>query len=94
MRIISSGSAIDREALAADYAFVDAAGQHGLEQAAKQVAVAEATMAVLGKRGVVRHPAVQIETASAGDTNLWTTGERHKFTAQTAEVDEAVDAAQ
>jgi hypothetical protein len=50
MRIISSGSAIDREALAADYAFVDAAGQHGLEQAAKQVAVAEATMAVFGRR--------------------------------------------
>ena len=45
----------------ADQPLVDAALQHGLEQPPQQVAVAEATMAVLREGRVVGHVAVEVE---------------------------------
>ena len=54
---------VDREALAADEPFRDAAGDRRLEQLAEQIALAKATMPVLREGRVVGHRAVQTQPA-------------------------------
>ena len=54
---------IDREALAADQPFLDAAPDRRLEQLAQEIAVAEAAVPVLREGRVVRHVALQAEPA-------------------------------
>jgi len=51
------------EAFAADQALGHAAAHHALEQLAQQVTVAETAVPVLGEGGMVRHVAVETETA-------------------------------
>ena len=52
---------VDGKALAADQTLVDAALQHGLEQPAQQVAVAEAAVPVLREGRMIGHLAVEAE---------------------------------
>src|ERR1700730_2205697 len=52
---------IDGEAFAADKTFLDAALQNGLKQSPQQIAVTEATMAVLRERRMVGHCAIEPE---------------------------------
>ena len=53
---------IDGKAFATDQALVDAALQHGLEQLAQQVAVAEAAMPVLREGRMIGHLAVEAQS--------------------------------
>ena len=54
---------VNGEALAADQALGDAARDHGLEQTAEQIALAEPAMAVLGEGRVVGDRVRQVEPA-------------------------------
>ena len=54
---------MDRERFAADKPFPDALCDHGLEQLAQKIALAETAMPVLGKGRVVGHCAVEPEPA-------------------------------
>ena len=63
MNVGADEARIDREALAADQPFGHAALDRHLEQVAKQVAVAEAAVAVLREGRVIGHRARQIEPA-------------------------------
>ena len=54
---------IDREAFAADQPLAHAATQHALEHVTEGVALAEATVAVLGEGRVIGHRSVQVEPA-------------------------------
>jgi len=59
----SDQAAVDREALAAGETLVDAALQDRLKQAAQEVALPKAAMAVLGEGGVVWDASLQTEVA-------------------------------
>jgi len=50
---------VDRERFAPDNPFLDAARHDGLEQFPKQIALAEAPVAVLGKRRMIGNVAVK-----------------------------------
>jgi len=54
---------VDCEGLAAHDPFLHAARNHGLEQLAQKIALAEAAVAVLGKRRRIRDAAVEPQTA-------------------------------
>ena len=54
---------IRRKALAADQPLRDAARHHRFKEMAQQITVAETTVAVFGKGGMIRHAVCQIETA-------------------------------
>ena len=54
---------VDREALAADQPFRDAAGDRQLEQLAEQIALPKAAVPVLREGRGVRHRAVQAQPA-------------------------------
>jgi hypothetical protein len=54
---------VDREGFAPDDPFFHAARHRGLEQLAQKIALAKATVAVLGKRRMIGNPAVQSEPA-------------------------------
>lgn len=56
-------AAVDGKAFATHEALGDAAGEHSLEEASQEVAIAEAAMAVHGEGGMVRHPAIESEPA-------------------------------
>lgn len=70
---------VDGKAFAADEPFSDAAGEHALEQAPQQVAVPEATVAVLGEGGMIRHLAFQAEPAEPAIARLrWASSQRRR----------------
>lgn len=54
---------VNGEAFPADQALGHAAADHGLEQLAQQIALAEAAVPVLGEGRVVRHVTLQPEAA-------------------------------
>jgi len=55
LTVVRDAAIVDRKALAADQALAHAAPQHALEDVAEGVALAEATVAVLGEGRVVWH---------------------------------------
>lgn len=63
---------IDGKALATDQPFGDAAGEHTLEQAAQEIAVAEAAVTILRKGRMVRYAALQAKPAepAVGGTDV------------------------
>jgi len=63
MRVGHDHARVDRERFAADKPFPDAPCDHGLEQLAQKIALAETAMPVLGKGRVVGHIAVEPQSA-------------------------------
>jgi hypothetical protein len=63
MRVRHDQTGVDGKALATDQALGHAAPDHRLEQLSQKVGVAEPTMARLGKGRVVRHIAIETQTA-------------------------------
>src|SRR4051794_11809943 len=55
--------AVDSEGRPINQPFCHAASDHGLEQLAQQIAIAEAAMPILGEGRVVRHLAIEAEPA-------------------------------
>jgi len=59
----SNQAGIDSEGRPVNQPFCHAASDHGLEQLAQQIAIAEAAMPILGEGRVVRHLAIEAEPA-------------------------------
>src|ERR1700722_12197816 len=59
MRVSHDYTGVDRESLASHDPFFHAARHHGLEQLAQEIALAEAAVAVLGKRRMIRDVAIE-----------------------------------
>ena len=57
---------VDRKGLASHDPFLHATRDHGLEQLAQEIALAETAVAVLGKRRMIRDVAVEPKTADQG----------------------------
>src|SRR4029079_18097430 len=57
----SNQAGIDSKGRTINQPFCHAASDHGLEQLAQQIAIAEAAMPILGEGRVVRHPAIETE---------------------------------
>ena len=59
MRVRHDNAGVDCESRAPDDPFFHAARHHGLEELAQEIALAEAAMAVLGKRRMIRDVAIE-----------------------------------
>ena len=59
MRVRHDDAGVDREGLASHDPFLHAAPHHGLEQFAKEIALAKTTVAVLGERRMIGDVAVE-----------------------------------
>jgi hypothetical protein len=59
MRVRHDNAGVDCESLAPDDPFFHAARHHGLEQLAQEIALKEATVSVLGERGMIGDVAVE-----------------------------------